>query len=52
MEISINAKLQANIITLQVTSLKHVLSYILELEEDWLAAAKVLMGIQMETTSR
>jgi COP9 signalosome complex subunit 4 len=36
----------------QITSLKHVLSYILELEEDWLAAAKVLIGIPLETTSR
>ncbi|GHJ86662.1 hypothetical protein NliqN6_3064 [Naganishia liquefaciens] len=36
----------------QVTSSKHILSHILELEEDWLTAAKVLMGIQMETTSR
>ncbi|KAJ9110776.1 hypothetical protein QFC20_002817 [Naganishia adeliensis] len=36
----------------QVTSLKHILSYILELEEDWLAAAKVLMAIPMETTTR
>ncbi|KAJ9097266.1 hypothetical protein QFC21_004935 [Naganishia friedmannii] len=36
----------------KITSLKHVLSYILELEEDWQASAKVLMGIPLETTSR
>ncbi|KAJ9110481.1 hypothetical protein QFC19_001607 [Naganishia cerealis] len=36
----------------QVTSLKHLLSYILELEEDWLASAKVLISIPLETTSR
>ncbi|KAJ9119688.1 hypothetical protein QFC22_003398 [Naganishia vaughanmartiniae] len=36
----------------QITSLKHLLSYILELQEDWQASAKVLIGIPLETTSR
>lgn len=36
----------------QTTILRHILSHILERDEDWEAAAKVMMGIPLENTAR
>ena len=36
----------------QTTILRHILAYILEREEEWEAAAKVMMGIPLENTAR
>ncbi len=36
----------------QTTILRHILSHLLEHDEDWEAAAKVMIGIPLENTAR